>query len=197
MRILVGSNNKKKLKEIRSLLAEYGAELVTPSDIGLSLEPVEDGSTFEENSLIKASAFAKASGLPCISDDSGLEVTALGGRPGVYSARYGGENASDADKINKLLGELDGAEDRSARFVCVVTYCEPEGEVIQARGECCGTILTAPCGNGGFGYDPVFFYDAAGRGFGEMPPEEKALYSHRSRALALLKEKLKPVLEGK
>lgn len=197
MRILVGSNNKKKLKEIQSLLAEYGAELVTPSDIGLSLEPVEDGSTFEENSLIKAAAFAKASGLPCISDDSGLEVTALGGRPGVYSARYGGENASDADKINKLLGELDGAEDRSARFVCVVTYCEPEGEVIQARGECCGTILTAPRGNGGFGYDPVFFYDAAGRGFGEMPPEEKALYSHRSRALALLKEKLKPVLEGK
>lgn len=197
MRILVGSNNKKKRAEMQALLAEYGVELVTPSDFGLSLEPVEDGSTFEENSLIKASAFAEASGLPCISDDSGLEVTALGGRPGIYSARYGGENASDADKINKLLGELEGAEDRSARFVCVVTYCEPNGKVIQARGECCGTILSAPCGNGGFGYDPVFFYDEAGRGFGEMSPEEKAQYSHRSRALALLKEKLKPVLEGK
>ena len=197
MRILVGSNNKKKRAEMQALLAEYGVELVTPSDFGLSLEPVEDGSTFEENSLIKASAFAGASGLPCISDDSGLEVTALGGRPGIYSARYGGENASDADKINKLLGELEGAEDRSARFVCVVTYCEPNGKVIQARGECRGTILSAPCGNGGFGYDPVFFYDEAGRGFGEMSPEEKAQYSHRSRALALLKEKLKPVLEGK
>lgn len=197
MKILIGSNNKDKLREIKNMLRGYKAELVTPSELGIELNPEENGSTFEENSLIKASAFAKAAGLPCIADDSGLEVAALGGRPGIYSACYAGENSSADRKITKLLGELEGVSDRRARFVCVVTYFESNGRTIQARGECRGSILTERRGENGFGYDPVFFMDEAGRGFGEMSPEEKANYSHRSRALALLKEKLSSVLEEK
>ncbi|MBR4439331.1 MAG: RdgB/HAM1 family non-canonical purine NTP pyrophosphatase [Clostridia bacterium] len=195
MKIIIGSNNKKKLKELQALLGEYGVELVTPAMLGLTLEPEETGSTFEENSLIKASAFAKETGLPCIADDSGLEVKALGGRPGVYSARYAGELATDGEKMDKLLGELEGVTDRAARFVSVATYCAPDGTVIQARGECPGEILHEKRGTNGFGYDPVFFCTEAGECFGEVSPEEKAKYSHRGRSLALLKEKLRPILE--
>lgn len=196
MRILIGSNNKKKLKELQGLLGEYGVELVTPAELGIDIEPEENGSTFEENSLIKASEFARFSGLPCIADDSGLVVDALGGRPGVYSARYAGEGSSDTEKMDMLLGELEGVTDRAASFVSVATYATPTGEVISARGECHGVILTEKRGTNGFGYDPLFYIPEAGRGFGEMTPEEKAMYSHRSRSLAVLKEKLRPILEG-
>lgn len=197
MRILIGSNNKKKLAELQGLLGEYGVELVTPAQMNIDIEPDENGSTFEENSFIKASVFAKVSGLPCIADDSGLVVDALDGRPGVYSARYAGENSSDDVKMDTLLGELEGVTDRSAAFVSVATYCTPEGEAISARGECKGIILTEKRGTNGFGYDPLFYMPEAGKGFGEMTSEEKAMYSHRSRALAVLKEKLKPILEEK
>ena len=197
MKIIIGSNNKKKLKELQALLGEYGVELVTPASLGLTLEPEETGATFEENSLIKATAFAEATGLPCIADDSGLEVRALGGRPGVYSARYAGELATDGEKMDKLLGELEGVTDRAARFVSVATYRQPDGVTIQARGECPGEILLEKRGTNGFGYDPVFFCTEAGECFGEVSPEEKAKYSHRGRSLALLKEKLKPILEDK
>ena len=197
MKIIIGSNNKKKMKELQALLGEYGVELVTPAMLGLTLEPEETGTTFEENSLIKATAFSEATGLPCIADDSGLEVRALGGRPGVYSARYAGESASDSEKMDKLLGELVGVDDRAARFVSVATYRAPDGLTIQARGECPGEILREKRGDNGFGYDPVFFCTEAGECFGEVSAEEKAKYSHRGRSLALLKEKLKPILEDK
>ena len=197
MRILIGSNNKKKLAELQGLLGEYGVELVTPAQLNIDVEPEENGTTFEENSYIKASVFAKISGLPCIADDSGLVVDALGGRPGVFSARYAGENSSDDVKMDTLLGELEGVSDRSASFVSVATYCTPEGDVISARGECKGVILTEKHGNNGFGYDPLFYIPEAKKGFGEMTPEEKAAYSHRGRSLAILKEKLRPILEEK
>lgn len=196
MKILIGSNNPKKMKELQAILGEYGVELVTPKMLGLDLEPEETGETFEENSYIKASEFAKASGLPCIADDSGLEVLALDCRPGVYSARYGNVD-SDTDRMDIILKELGDNPDRRARFVSVTTYVSPDGTKISARGECNGEILYEKRGENGFGYDPIFYIPAEGKSFGEMNFEEKSKYSHRSISLQKLKEKLKPILEDR
>lgn len=196
MKILIGSNNPKKMKELQAILGEFGVELVTPKMLGIDLEPEETGDTFEVNSFIKASEFAKASGLPCIADDSGLEILALDCRPGVYSARYGNAD-SDADRMDIVLKELGDNPDRRARFVSVTTYASPEGKVVSARGECNGEILYEKRGENGFGYDPIFFIPQEGKSFGEMNFEEKSKYSHRSNSLIKLKEKLKPVLEEK
>lgn len=196
MKILIGSNNQKKMKELQAILGEYGVELVTPSMLGIDLEPDEIGDTFEVNSFIKASEFAKVTGLPCIADDSGLEVMALDCRPGVYSARYGNVD-NDTDRMDILLKELGDNPDRRARFVSVTTYVSPDGKVISARGECNGEILYEKRGENGFGYDPIFYIPQEGKSFGEMNFEEKSKYSHRSNSLKKLKEKLKPILEGK
>ena len=195
MKILLGSNNKKKLAELQQLFSEYPVELLTPSQLGIDIVPLEDGETYEENSFKKAYAFAKASSLPCIADDSGLEVFALGCRPGVYSSRYAGENTDDNTKMDKLLLELNGVSDRKARFVSVVSFVMPNGTAITARGECYGEILTEKRGSGGFGYDRIFYIDDEKKSFGEMTFEEKAKYSHRSIALKQLKSKLTTILE--
>ena len=184
MRVVLASRNRHKLTELSAILSQHGFEIVLESDCGLDLEVEETGTTFEENSMLKARAVLEASGLPALADDSGLAVDALGGAPGVYSARYGGRD-SDAARIAYLLENLKDVppERRTARFVCVITCLLPDGRSIVARGECPGLILDAPRGESGFGYDPVFYLPEAGRTFAELSPEEKNARSHRARAL--------------
>ena len=193
MKVLLASNNKKKLKELKSILgAEF--EVLTLAEAGVMSEPEETGATFEENAEIKAVSACKASGLPSVADDSGLSVDALGGAPGVYSARYGGENTND-DKNNKLLLEnLKGEKNRKARFISAVCFCMPKGEKFFSRGECAGVILSEPRGENGFGYDPLFYIEKYKKTFAELSPDEKNKISHRGRALAeiapVIKEKI-------
>lgn len=185
---LLASNNPGKLREFREIFSED--RIVSLQELSLDIEVEEDGQTFEENALKKAREVAKISGMTSISDDSGLCVDALGGAPGVYSARYAGEHASDQERIQKLLQELKGETCRTARFVSVVALCTPQGETVTARGECEGEILTEPKGQGGFGYDPVFYVKEFKKTFGQLTGEEKNSVSHRGRAIRVLKEKL-------
>ena len=185
---LLASNNPGKLREFREIFSED--RIVSLQELSLDIEVEEDGQTFEENALKKAREVAKISGMTSISDDSGLCVDALGGAPGVYSARYAGEHASDQERIQKLLQELKGETYRTARFVSVVALCTPQGETVIARGECEGEILTEPKGQGGFGYDPVFYVKEFKKTFGQLTGEEKNSISHRGRAIRALKEKL-------
>ena len=158
MKVILASQNQHKLVELSAILSQLGFEIALESEYGLHVDVDETGTTFEENSLLKAEAVMKASGLPVLADDSGLMVDALDGAPGVYSARYGHKN-SDAERIDYLLENLKDvpAERRTAKFVCVITCLWPDGRKIAARGECPGQILLAPQGQGGFGYDPVFY----------------------------------------
>ena len=156
MKLVLASNNAHKLVEMRDILSRLGVEVVLESDVGVDVDVEETGTTFEENAFLKAHAVMEASGLPAIADDSGLCVDALGGAPGVYSARYGGPELDDAGRYRLLLENLRGQMTRTAKFVSVITCCFPNGDVICARGECPGTIAYAPQGEGGFGYDPVF-----------------------------------------
>jgi len=193
MKVVLASGNKGKLAELGELLAGAGLELVPQGALGIA-DPVEDGHTFVENALIKARNAARISGLPALADDSGLIVDALGGAPGLISAHYAGVHGDAKGNIAKLLGELRGvpAEHRTARFYCcLVLLRHPEDpQPLIAEGEWPGLILDAPRGDGGFGYDPVFFDPAKGLGAGEMPPEQKNPISHRGRALAVLKARL-------
>ena len=170
--------------ELSAILSQLGFEIALESEYGLKVEVEETGTTFEENSLLKAEAVMRASGLPVLADDSGLMVDALDGAPGVYSARYG-HKSSDAERIDYLLENLQGvpAERRTAKFVCVITCLWPDGRKIVARGECPGVILDAPRGQGGFGYDPVFYLPEFGKTYAELQPEQKNAVSHRARAL--------------
>lgn len=184
MEFVVSSNNKNKLKEIRAI---FGAEAVlrSLSDENLDIEIEETGTTFYENALIKAKTVCGLTGKPTLADDSGLEVEYLNGAPGVYSARYAGEPANDELNNIKLLSELEGVEKekRKARFVsCIVIYY-PNGEIISAEGTCEGIILTAPRGQSGFGYDPLFYSEELNKTFAEASAEEKNAVSHRARAL--------------
>lgn len=191
MRVIAATNNSSKLREMREILSPLGLEIVSLHDADIYAEVEETGKTFEENSLIKARAVALLCNNPVIADDSGLCVDALNGRPGVYSARYAGDNATDAEKIGKLLGELEGVENRAARFVSVVTFVSEDGQVITARGSVEGRILHKSVGENGFGYDPVFFCDEISKSFAEASAEEKNSISHRGRALRRLYELLK------
>ena len=155
----------------------------------------ETGTTFEENSLLKAKAVMEASGLPAIADDSGLCVDALGGAPGVYSARYGGEGLDDVQRYQLLLENMKGQMPRTARFVSVITCCFPNGDVLSARGECEGSVAFAPMGEGGFGYDPIFFVPGLKKTFSQLTPEEKNAISHRGKALEAFQVKLKEYLK--
>ena len=196
LRFVLSSRNKGKIAEVRDILKEAvpEAELYSLDDIGFTDEIVEDGATFEENACIKAKTIA-ALGYAAIADDSGLCVDALDGAPGVYSARYAGEHANDEKNNAKLLSEMkDVAEnERTARFVTVVACVFPDGETLTARGEVEGVMLSAPRGNDGFGYDPLFYYAPYGKTFAEMSRQEKNGISHRGAALqklaALLKER--------
>ncbi len=187
-RIVFASGNRGKLKEVQRLLAEHGVEVVAQSVLDVP-EADETGSTFAENSLIKSRNAAEVTGWPAIADDSGLAVDALDGAPGVYSARYAGSDANDDSNIDKLLAELAGVPEveRGAAFHCVASFVDPaSGETLTAEGRWNGRILAARQGAGGFGYDPVFFDDAAGKSAAEFSPDEKNAASHRGKALRTL-----------
>jgi XTP/dITP diphosphohydrolase len=185
MKLLIATRNRHKLDEIRAILgAGVGLELVGADEIPGLPEVVEDGDTFAANAARKASALARASGLWSLADDSGLEVDALGGAPGVISARYAGEPADPAANNRKLLRALDGVADRRARFRCAIALAEPGGAVRTVEGRCEGSIAHAPRGAGGFGYDPLFVPEGGRETFAEMDPARKNAISHRGRALA-------------
>ncbi len=188
---VIATNNKKKLTEIQRILAPLGIVPVTAADKGIDLGDVEEnGSAFSENAYIKAKAAFDKCGLPVIADDSGLCVDALGGRPGIYSARYGGHDSPYSVKINMLLDELRDvpAAERTAHFSCAVCCILKNGEVIAVEGRCNGEIAFEPSGEGGFGYDPIF--TVSGRSFASLTSEEKDRLSHRGNALRMLYEEL-------
>ncbi len=188
MKIILASNNKHKLEEIRKITAPLGYEVISQSEAGCNFDVEETGTTFEENAVLKAKAVYEKMKMPVISDDSGLEVDYLNGAPGVYSHRYAGENATDADRCSKLLSELSGVEKekRTARFVCVICFIDENGTETVIRGTCEGYIGTEPRGENGFGYDPVFMY--GDRSFAEISAEEKNSASHRADALRKFSE---------
>lgn len=193
-KIVAATGNAHKIQEIEAITKSFGMNIITKAEAGIGeLDVEETGSTFEENSLLKAETIMKATGLAAIADDSGLETDALDGAPGVYSARFSGENATDESNNLKLLELMKDVPDdkRGARFVSVVTLCLPDGTAISARGECPGTIRRSPRGDGGFGYDPLFVPDGYDRTYAEISAEEKNAISHRAKALELLRERLK------
>lgn len=197
MTFILATHNSKKRDELSRILAPLGVTAAIDRELGLTLDEVEEtGMTFEENAYLKAAAACAQSGLPAIADDSGLMVDALDGAPGVYSARYAGEDATDADRIAKLLGALEGVPDeaRTARFVSAVCCVFPDGERLTVRGVCEGTIARAAAGTGGFGYDPVFV-TPTGRTFAELSAVEKDAVSHRGQALRALAQALPAYLE--
>jgi XTP/dITP diphosphohydrolase len=184
--IVIATKNSGKIREFYSLLYPIFSRIISLGELGCSVEIVEDGSNFSENALKKARIVAELTKKPTIADDSGLEVFALNGRPGIFSARYAGENAEDRENIEKLLRELKGITDRRARFVCSLALVFPDGEEVVAEGVCEGTIVDKPRGNGGFGYDPVFLLPEVDKTMAELSLEEKNLFSHRARALRAL-----------
>lgn len=196
MKAVLASKNAHKLVEMQAILSAQGVEVVLESDVGVDIEVEETGTTFEENSLLKAKAVMEATGLPAIADDSGLMVDALGGAPGVYSARYGGPGLDDVGRYRLLLENMRGQLDRKCKFVSVVTLCMPNGDVVSARGECPGTLAYAPQGENGFGYDPIFFLPERKKTFAQLTPEEKNAVSHRARSLSEFEQKLENYLHG-
>lgn len=184
-KIVMASSNAGKIREIARLLEGLGIEVVAQTEFGVD-DAIEDGDTFAANSLIKARHAAQATGLPAIADDSGLSVDALGGAPGVYSARYAGKHGDDEANNDKVLAALEGIKDRGAAFHCVATYVEPRGEPLVAEGVWRGEILHARQGEGGFGYDPLFLVPDAGMSSAELSAEEKNARSHRGEALRKL-----------
>ncbi len=195
MKLVLASKNQKKLVELRDILSQLGVEVCSEADAGVNLEVEETGTTFEENSLLKAKAVMEASGLPAVADDSGLCVEALNGAPGVYSARYGGGELDDAARCRLLLDNLRGQTTRAAKFVSVITCCFPNGDTLTARGECSGTIAYAPQGTNGFGYDPVFFVPALKKTFAQLSAGEKNAISHRGKSLQAFQIKLEEYLK--
>ena len=194
MKMVLASKNPHKLVEIQKIVERFDIQLVLESELGVDIDVEETGTTFEENSLLKAKAVMEATGLPALADDSGIAVDALNGAPGVYSARYGFDDSlDDWGRLQLLLKNTENVPDgqRQAQFVCVITLMTPEGQVIQARGEVHGELLRAPAGTGGFGYDPMFYYPPLGKTLAEVAPEEKNQVSHRARALKVLYEKMK------
>ena len=188
MKAVLASHNKKKIKEMREILSQLGVEVISQADAGVDLEPEETGTTFEENARIKARAIMEATGLPAIADDSGLVVDALGGAPGVYSARYGGEGLNDEERWKLLLKNMEGKTDRACRFVCVICCVLPGGEEVMSRGEVRGVVAGGPDGDGGFGYDPIFYLPEKGCTMACLPAEEKNAISHRGNALRAFRE---------
>ena len=196
--VVIATRNSGKLREIRQILAPLGLKILFLRDFSEIFEIVEDGQTFEENAVKKAAAAARQTGRIAIADDSGLAVDALQGRPGVFSSRYAGENATDADRYLKLLKEMARVPKgrRGAAFLCALAVASPEGKVEIVEGECRGEIASSPQGAQGFGYDPVFFLPELGRTMAELEPEGKNRISHRARALEKLKKVLPNFLKG-
>ena len=194
MKIVLASKNEHKLVEISKITEKFGFELILQSELGIDIDVEETGTTFEENSFLKAEAVMKATGLPALADDSGIAVDALNGEPGIYSARYGfDESLDDWGRLQLLLKNTEHVPDgqRQAQFVCVITMVTPDGQVIQARGEIHGELLREARGENGFGYDPIFYYPPFGMTTAEMSAEDKNKVSHRGNALNVFYEKLK------
>lgn len=194
MKVVLASKNKHKLVEISQITEKFDMELVLQSELGVDIDVEETGTTFEENSFLKAEAVMKATGLPALADDSGIAVDALNGEPGIYSARYGFDpTLDDWGRLQLLLKNTENVPDgkRQAQFVCVITLVTPDGQTIQARGEVHGELLRAPAGQGGFGYDPIFYYPPFGKSLAEVSAEEKNQVSHRANALKVFYNKLK------
>jgi len=197
MKLVVASNNAKKRAEISAILGTLGIELLAAADT-VFVDVIEDASTFAGNARKKAEAFAAANGLPALADDSGLCVDALSGAPGVYSARFAGPDATDADNNLKLLADLAGNENRSAHFCCALYLVFPDSDQsFTADGQVQGEILTRQVGGSGFGYDPLFFCPELGKAFAEVSAAEKASVSHRGRALRALAEQLKRYVKSR
>jgi len=197
MTIVCATGNPGKLREIREIMGSRGYNILSAGDLGVSVQPEETGATFEENAVIKARAMAAAAHLPSLGDDSGLEVDALGGAPGVLSARYGGLS-SDEERNEYLLGNLSGvpASKRGARFVCCLCCAFPDGRIITARGTCGGVILSEPRGKNGFGYDPLFLLPELGKTMAELDAREKNSVSHRARAIRSFLEEMEKMFNG-
>ncbi len=188
-RLVIASNNAGKIREIKAILGARFPSIVSMAEAGLHMDIEETGATFEENAILKARAVALACGGPALADDSGLAVDALGGAPGIYSARYSG--GDDQDNNDKLLREMQGMADRRARYVCAMALAHPDGMVLTAEGRCEGIIGTEPRGKRGFGYDPLFLVEGYdGQTMAELPDEEKNCISHRKRAIEALLDKL-------
>ena len=190
MKVLVATSNKGKISEISQILSGTGISILTPQEAGLRLDVEEDGETFEANAVLKAHAWRRASGYPTLADDSGLCVDALAGRPGVHTARFAGDDATDQENYELLLKLMEGITDRKAHFMCAVALSISDDIVITAFGRCDGVILHEAIGEGGFGYDPVFGDSETGKSFAQLSDNEKNTRSHRSRALISLKQKL-------
>lgn len=191
-RLVLATGNKGKISEMKRILDEFHIEVISVKELENMPDVKEDGATFFENSRKKATEIAKAAGMFALADDSGLEVDALQGRPGVYSARYSGENATDLSNNEKLLEELKNVEEsnRTARFKCVMVAASPEGKIISSEGSCEGVIANSMKGEGGFGYDPLFYVPAFGKTMAELSPDEKNSISHRGEAVKKIMELL-------
>lgn len=192
--LVLATRNQGKTREIRNFLEGHPVEIRNLNDFGPIPEVVEDGATFEENAYKKAHFTAKILGLPALADDSGLEVDALNGEPGVYSARYAGPHATDDENNAKLLAKLSDIRNRTARFRCSLSLAVPSGPALTYESTCEGLIAEAPRGTNGFGYDPLFYYPDSGKTFGEMTLEEKSAVSHRGKAFMELKGEMGQIL---
>lgn len=195
MKFILASQNRHKLAEMQSILEKHGVEVVLQSDMDLKIDVEETGTTFAENALLKAKAVMEASGLPAIADDSGVCVDALNGAPGIYSARYGGEGLDDTQRYQLLLKNMQGLGSRAAHFTSAIACVFPNGDTLEAEGICPGTIAYAPQGDGGFGYDPIFFLPQLRKTYAQLTPDEKASVSHRGKALEIFDEKLREYLK--
>ena len=195
MKICAATGNAGKLRELRRILEAQGHEVVSQKQLGITIEPEETGTTFAENAGLKAQAIMQASGLPAIADDSGLCVDWLQGAPGIYSARDGGLD-SDPERCRLLLGNMRGATNRAAHFHTAIVCAFPNGDTLTAEGDCHGTVAFAPMGDGGFGYDPIFFVPSLRKTFAQLTAEEKNAISHRGNALRSFAAELKTYLEN-
>lgn len=195
MKLILASNNAHKLREFTEILSPLGIKIISQSAMGCDFEVDETGTTFEENAYLKAVAVTEATGLPAVADDSGLEVDALNGEPGIYSARYTGKHEdTDEDRNNYLLNKMEHVEQRSARFVSCISCTFPNGDRIDTRGECEGFIMHEVSGKNGFGYDPLFQPVGFACSMGELSADEKNAISHRGKSLMRFYEKLKEYL---
>jgi len=197
--LLVATRNPGKVRELADLLSSAPVRLLNLRDLGISTDVDETGSTFIENANLKATAYAREAAMITIADDSGLAIDALGGAPGILSARYAGAGADDGERIRKILGELSGVPGggRTARFISAMSVADASGEILfAAEGVCEGRIITEPRGTGGFGYDPIFVPEGFDRSFGELPPEVKAEISHRAKATRLAVRYLQGFFDG-
>ncbi len=193
--IVLATTNQGKTREINALLKGFPVEIKNLNDFGQIPEVIEDGTTFDDNAYKKASFTARVLGYPAMADDSGLCVEALDGAPGVWSARYAGENATDADNVNKMLDDLKDKDNRNAAFKCVISIAVPTGAALTYEGECQGVITKEPVGDNGFGYDPLFFYPEFNKTFAQLSIQEKGRVSHRGKALKEIADEMDKIIE--